>query len=105
VLSVSCCFQKGGQKAEQDRENQVKNIVKILRGQIEKLPEGSLEKRARSWFLKIVLDKRAKCAVIVAGDFNMECPDDLFESLSLTRVFGKNDVPFTHKWGEGPGLF
>lgn len=39
VFVVSVHLQ-GGPKAEQDRENQINNIVRILRGQIEKLSEG-----------------------------------------------------------------
>lgn len=51
-------------------------------------------------------ERRAQCGVIVAGDFNMECPNNLFsDSLGLKHVFGVNDVPFTHKWGEGAGAF
>ncbi len=86
VFVVSVHLQGGG-KAERDRENQIANVVKVLRCQLEKLSQ----------------ERQARAAVVIGGDFNMECPHSLFDSLKLKHVF--DNLPFTHKWGEGPNAF
>jgi hypothetical protein len=67
----STCEMQGGGKGDQDRANQIANVKKLLRNQIEKLSK----------------EKQDLCAVVVGGDFNYETPNSLFEVTLQKKMF------------------
>lgn len=88
VLAASVHLQ-GGPAGESDRQNQLRNVSRFLGERLAALPE-------------VV---RAGAAIVIAGDFNCSLKADAFAAMGLRPAFGREEVPFTHKWGQGTPQF
>ncbi len=88
LLAASVHLQ-GGAAGESDRQNQLRNVSRFLGERLASLPEA----------------ERANAGVVIAGDFNCELEADAFGEMGLRPAFAREDVPFTHKWGQGNPQF
>ena len=89
TLLVASVHLQGGPAGETDRQNQLRNVSRFLGERLEALPE----------------EAKAKAGIVIAGDFNCDMEADAFAAMGLRPAFGREDVPFTHKWGQGTPQF